>query len=426
MCQRGDVAPVAVLGIGHRQPAVHREPDAPARIRNHASMPLDALDRQQAVSDGVLADGRVRERRICQPFAVNAEDAIRGGDPQPPAPVFRKPENRAAQHRRDVDRRLQLTCSEDRQPSGGSGPDVAGRILEEHVDIVGRQAVFRGVTPPAAARQRADAVRCREPHRSVRAFDDRGHGVRGQPVRGRVGRERAVLEPARAAAQRAGPHRAVTRLMNRVHAVLSQPVGLRQALRRERCVPVRPQPRQSATLPADPHVVAGAGNRIHHVVAQSRLIDLPDLPVPHPVEPARRRGEPDALCRIDVDRPHAVGRQALRAGVAREHAVAQSLDPSRRADPDVAVAILEQRRNGPAEARVPLLQPHDAAAVDTQQAARPARSRRWIRGPESWRARPACGARPVVRIASPRSPSTARSPCRCLSRDRRSDPEEGS
>src|SRR6185503_9212703 len=85
------------------------------------------------------------------------------------------------------------------------------------------------------------------------------------------------------------------------------------------------------------------------------------------VEAAVRRREPDAVISIHVDRSSRVDRQPLSPRPAREDRLVKPFDPGAVADPEVAFAVLEDRRDGRRRAAASR-QRGDAVRVDAKQA----------------------------------------------------------
>ena len=112
-------------------------------------------------------------------------------------------------------------------------------------------------------------------------------------------------------------------------------------------------------LSADPHVAACAGYRIHDVAIQARVGDAADHAVVDPEQSAGRRRKPRASSIVDVHGSDWRRRQALRGRERGEDRIPPSLDAAIRADPDVAVPILEHRRHVAAifAARCPAARP---------------------------------------------------------------------
>ena len=120
-----------------------------------------------------------------------------------------------------------------------------------------------------------------------------------------------LLEPTDATAERASPHCTVARLVHGVNTVLRESIGLGEAVCREGSARGRSHPRQSAALPADPHLGTCAGNRIDHVVIQSGDADALDCPVVQQVQATAGWRDPYALCGVDVDRARLLRQAAL-------------------------------------------------------------------------------------------------------------------
>ena len=177
---------------------------------------------------------------------------------------------------------------------------MPARVLEQRVDVVRRQAVARSCSvrqPPRDSALRPFGV----PNHIVpsAASSDRRDGVRGEPVGRGVGRERAVLEPAGAAAERAGPHRAVARAggwRRRCSAPGRRRCVKRSAAKpsRRRCAGASAPPRCRPTHTSPP--AARRSNRRRRRAARPAVI-ASDRAVAQPEQPAARRREPGALRR---------------------------------------------------------------------------------------------------------------------------------
>jgi hypothetical protein len=112
---------------------------------------------------------------------------------------------------------------------------------------------------------------------------------------------------------------------------------------RDRLVAVRPHPRHPTVLPADDDGVVISGDRVDHIVAQGR--DGADVAIAQPIQAAAGRGEPHAIRGVAEHRSDAAGHDRIDARVRREGAVAPPFDAVGVADPEIAFAILEQRRD---------------------------------------------------------------------------------
>ena len=279
-------------------------------------------------------------------LALQTEHAPGGGHPEPTLPVLGKAQDRLPQRLRRLAGALDAARSHEGQTLGGPDPEHSRRVFEETVHALRGQALRGAVDLEASLRERVQAVRRGEPHRPVGGVADRGDRVGSQAVRRRVGGEATVAQAAEAAAQGPRPHRSVAAFVNRVHAVLGQPVRTGVGLRRVR-VPFEPQVSQPAPLPADPQAALASGERVDDVGAEPRGGHGSHPTVAEPEEPALGRSEPRPPHRIHVNRAVAIRRQALGPRVGREPGIAQALDSSRAADPQVALPVFEERGHRP-------------------------------------------------------------------------------
>src|SRR6201987_3431558 len=151
----------------------------------------------------------------------------------------------------------------------------------------------------------------------------------------------ATAKTAEARVQCPRPDRAIRFSINAINRILGEPVlpGVRRSLQG---ITLHKEASDAPIFPGHPYFVISSGNGINRVILESRGFNRLNLSLRQPEQSSIPGRKPHALLLVSVNRATVAAGQTGRAEISCKCNLVMPLDFFRFANPQVAVAILEQ------------------------------------------------------------------------------------